>query len=258
MAGSVSTRPRQQAALRRWSPAWWPGGRGRAASPRACPPCSRWRRTTGSAGSVRSGSTAQVLATSPRVFGGQLRAGSSDHGSKRWNGRTNVRTPRARRTAAQRRYGMRIAVVQGTVYDVHLTRSLHHAELIRSLSSRGALERSDATLKIREGGANAMEQDGLAQFVGLHGWRLDGPYIEPPFALAEQLNAKFPAPPGEAFLGRQLHHSRSPIGQRSEGPSRAPAPPLTRPNRTPSSRHATLLFHMGQHLRVNGSRVRWQ
>src|SRR5205814_1491811 len=40
MAGSVSTRPRQQAALRRWSPAWWPGGRGRAASPRACPPCS--------------------------------------------------------------------------------------------------------------------------------------------------------------------------------------------------------------------------
>ncbi len=183
---------------------------------------------------------------------------SSDHGSKRWNGRTNVRKPRARRTAAQRRYGMRIAVVQGTVYDVHLTRSLHHAELIRSLPSRGALERSDATLKIRDGGANAMEQDGLAQFVGLHGWRLDGPYIEPPFALAEQLNAKFPAPPGEAFLGRQLRPSRSPIGQRSEGPSRAPAPPLTRPNRTPSSRHATLLFHMGQHLRVNGSRVRWQ
>ena len=36
---------------------------------------------------------------------------------------------------------MRIAVVQGTVYDVHLMCSLHHAELIRSRTSRGALER---------------------------------------------------------------------------------------------------------------------
>jgi polar amino acid transport system substrate-binding protein len=36
--------------------------------------------------------------------------------------------------------GMRIAVVQGTVYDVHLTRSLRHAQLVRSPTPDGARE----------------------------------------------------------------------------------------------------------------------
>ena len=37
--------------------------------------------------------------------------------------------------------GVRIAVGQGTIYDLHLTRHLHHAELIRTPTTRGALER---------------------------------------------------------------------------------------------------------------------
>ena len=48
-----------------------------------------------------------------------------------------------------------------------------------------------------------MEQDGLAQLVRLHGWRLDGSQVESRFAVTEQLDAEFPAPSGEALRGRQ-------------------------------------------------------
>jgi polar amino acid transport system substrate-binding protein len=39
------------------------------------------------------------------------------------------------------RTGSRIAVAEGAVYDAHLTHSLRHAELIRTSTSRSALER---------------------------------------------------------------------------------------------------------------------
>jgi len=39
------------------------------------------------------------------------------------------------------RFGMRISIVQDTVFDAHLTHSLRHAELIRAPTFQGAVDR---------------------------------------------------------------------------------------------------------------------
>jgi hypothetical protein len=57
--------------------------------------------------------------------------------------------------------------------------------------------------QVVESGTDALEQDGLAQLIGLHRRKLDGAQEDPRLSFAEQLDAELPAPPGQVLLGRQ-------------------------------------------------------
>jgi polar amino acid transport system substrate-binding protein len=93
------------------------------------------------------------------------------------------------------RPGSRIAVAQGAVYDAHLTRSLRHAELIRTPTARSALDRF-----LVEGlDAAAGLKQPLAEFARVH---RDLRLIEGRFAAIEQAIA---VPKGRAAGLRYLN-----------------------------------------------------